>query len=121
MVDYMRIMVIAVLGLSLFSQGVFAQTGPQTAAVQSASPPAATPPVVTSRTAPSTAAPAPGSGITREQYIQRAQDRAAQRAANRFDQLDSDHDGVLDRSERRAWRSQHARRPAAQTPQPAAQ
>jgi hypothetical protein len=106
----MRKMVIAaLLGLPLLTGTVFGQTapGPQTAAVE-ASPRAAP-------TAPNIGA------ITREQYIQRAQDRAAQRAAARFDQMDSDHDGVLDRSERRAWRNQHARRPAAQTAQPAAQ
>src|SRR5215472_8871281 len=87
----MRKMVIAVLlGLPLLPGTVFGQTapGPQTAAVE-ASPKAAP-------TAPNVGA------VTREQYIQRAQERAAQRAAARFDQLDADHDGVLDRSERRA-------------------
>jgi exonuclease VII large subunit len=94
----------ALLSLPLLPGGtVFGQTapGPQTAAVEASTPTAAA------------AALRPGD-ITREQYLQRAQERAAQRAAARFDQMDSNHDGVLDRSERRAWRSQHARRPAAQ-------
>jgi hypothetical protein len=35
--------------------------------------------------------------------------------------MDTNHDGVLDRAERRAWRGQHAHHAAAATPQPAAQ
>jgi hypothetical protein len=71
----MRKMVIAALfGLPLLPGTIFAQTnpGPQMAAVE-ASP----------RTTP--AAPNVGA-VTREQYVQHAQDRAAQRAAARFDQ-----------------------------------
>jgi hypothetical protein len=100
--------VAALIGLFLFPAAAMAQTmPPQTAAVDSATPaPAAT---------------FPAGGITRDQFIQRAKDRAGQRAAARFDQMDADHNGMLDRDEMRAWRSQHARRGAAQPSQPASQ
>ena len=85
-----------------------AQTAPtQTAAVDSAAPPSAA-------TSP---ANSPAGGITRDQFIQRAKDRAGQRAAARFDQMDTDHNGVLDRDELRAWRSAHPRPPRSQSQQ----
>ena len=87
----------ALLGFSLLPAAGFAQTGPQTAAVESTT---------------TAAAPATAGGITRDQFIQRAKDRAGQRAAERFDEMDTDHNGVLERAEMRAWRSQHARRAA---------
>jgi hypothetical protein len=93
--------------LSLPPAAALAQTNPQTAAVDS--------------TAPAAPATSGTGGIAREQFIQRAQERAAQRAGARFDQMDTDHDGVLDRAEIRAWRSQHPRRAAAQPSQPAPQ
>ena len=99
-------LMILLLTLPLLPAAAFAQTGPQTAAV-----------VENSASAPSS--PVRNSGITREQYLQRAQERAAQRAGTRFDEMDTDHDGVLDRAEIRAWRSQHPRRAAAQQSQPA--
>ena len=98
----------ALIGLFLLPAAVLAQTvPPQTAAVDSAT------------TAP--AAPSTPSGVTRDQFIERAKERAGQRAAARFDQMDADHDGVLDRAEIRVWRSQHPRRGAAQPAQSAAQ
>ena len=99
----------AVLGLCLLPAAAFAQNHSQTAAIDSA--------------APAVAAPAPSSdtGITRAQYLQRAQERAAQRAGARFDQMDANHDGVLDRAEIRAWRSQHRRHASVQPAQPTAQ
>ena len=97
----------ALIALSLLPATAFAQTGPQTAAVESAAP------------APS--ASTGSGGITRDQYIQRAKDRAAERAGARFDQMDADHNGVLDRAEIRAWRTQHARHAGAQQAQPAPQ
>lgn len=103
----MRSMIFAVLlGLPMLPANVSAQTMPQTAAIDS----------------PATAAPASprSSGITREQYVQRATERAAQRAGARFDQMDANHDGVLDRAETRAWRSQHPRHAAAAQPSPPA-
>ena len=98
---------VALVALSLLPATTFAQTAPQTAAVESA--------------APAPAAPAVGGGITRDQFIQRAKDRAAERAAARFDEMDADHDGVLDRAEIRAWRTQHPRHAGAQPSQPAPQ
>ncbi|MBV9378302.1 MAG: hypothetical protein JO320_25210 [Alphaproteobacteria bacterium] len=109
----MRSTVIAALAvLSLAPAAALAQTAPQIAAAES--------------TAAAPSAPAGSGGITRDQFIQRAKDRAAQRAATRFDQMDTDHDGVLDRAELRAWRNQHPRHAATQptatqAPQPTAQ
>ena len=97
----------AFVALSLLPATTFAQTAPQTAAIESAAP------------APS--APTGGGGITRDQFIQRAKDRAAERAGARFDQMDTDHDGVLDRAEIRAWRTQHPRPAPAQPSQPTPQ
>jgi len=98
---------VAVVALSVLPATTFVQTAPQTASVESA--------------APASPAPTGNGGITRDQFIERAKDRAAQRAAARFDQMDADHDGVLDRAEIRAWRTKHARHAAAQQPQPAPQ
>jgi len=97
----------ALVALSMLPATTFAQTGPQTAAVESAAP------------APS--APAGSGGITRDQFIERAKDRAAQRAGVRFDQMDTDHDGVLDRAEMHAWRTEHQRHASAPPSQPAPQ
>jgi hypothetical protein len=97
---------VAFIALALLPATTFAQTAPQTAAVESAAP------------APS--APTGNGGITRDQFIERAKDRAAQRAGARFDQIETDHDGVLDRAEIRAWRTQHPRHAGAQ-PSPAPQ
>ncbi len=46
-------------------------------------------------------APARGKDISKNEYI----DRAKERAAKRFDKLDANHDGVLSAEERRAGRS----------------
>ena len=98
---------VAFIALSPLPATSFAQTGPQSAAVES--------------TAPAPSAPAGNGGITRDQFIERAKDRAAQRAGARFDQMDTDHDGVLDRTEIRAWRTQHPRHAGAQPSRPAPQ
>ena len=45
-------------------------------------------------------ATASGGSITKEEYVERAK----QRAAKRFDKLDTNHDGVLTPEERRAAR-----------------
>jgi hypothetical protein len=100
-------MLVALVALSLLPATTFAQTAPQTAAVESSAP------------APS--APTGKGGVTRDQFIQRAKDRAAERAGARFDQMDADHDGVLDRAEIRAWRTQHPRHAGAQPSQPTPQ
>ncbi len=57
------------------------------------------------------AAPAKGGDITRDQYVQRAVDRARRAAETRFDRMDSDHDGVLTADERRAARAQRRAAP----------
>jgi len=85
----------ALFALSLLPATALAQTGQQAAAQLTAS--AASP------------APSRAGGLTREQYIHRAEERAAGRAAAQFDRMDANHDGVVDPAERRAWRSQHSR------------
>ena len=104
------IILAACVALPLLPVGAFAQSapGPQTAAVET--------------TAPAPAGPAAAAGgVTRDQFIQRAKDRAGQRAAARFDQMDANHDGVLDRDEIRTWRNEHPRRSAAPPSPPTVQ
>jgi hypothetical protein len=98
------------LALPLLPVASFAQTGPQTAAVENAAAP------------PPASAPSSGAaGVTRERYMQRAQERAGQRAGTRFDRMDANHDGMLDRAEVRTWRSEHPRRARVQPDQAAPQ
>jgi hypothetical protein len=92
----------ALFALSLLPLPALAQTSPQPAAPDNSS---------------AAAEPQRSGGITKEQFIQRAQDRAARRAAAQFDRMDTDHDGVLEPTEVRAWRSQRARN-AASRPDP---
>jgi len=66
--------------------------------------------------------------ITRDQYIQRAMERAtaanrdpqraAQYAAAVFDQIDVNHTGVVTQAQLRAWRQAHAHPAGAGQPQP---
>jgi len=77
---------------------------PATALAQAPQQAAAQPSTTSAASAPSTSG-----GLTRDQYIQRAEQRAARRAAAQFDRIDADHDGVLEPAEMRAWRSQHPR------------
>ena len=88
--------VFAALALALLPAIALAQANQQAAA-----PPGSTTAVSSPRS--------PAGDLTREQYIQRAQERAARRAATQFDRMDVDHDGVLEPAERRAWRGQHSR------------
>ena len=46
-----------------------------------------------------------GADITRDEYVQRAVDRARRAAETRFDRMDTNHDGVLSADERRAARA----------------
>jgi hypothetical protein len=103
----MRSTVIALFALCLLPATAFAQTDQQAAAPPGAI--AASP------------APARSGSLTREQYIQRAQERAARRAAAQFDAMDFDHNGVLEPTEIRTWRSQHPRGAAARPDQPPSQ
>lgn len=94
----------AFLAVSLLSVPAFAQAVPQATAVMSGSA--------------ASAAPASGKGITREEYIRRAEERAGHRAAGQFDGMDTNHDGLLDAAEMRAWHAQHSRRAQPQPDQP---
>src|SRR5207237_7895097 len=96
----MRSIAFALFALSLLPAAALAQAGQQVVGQQAAAQPS-----------PTAASPArSGSGgLTREQYIHRAEERAAGRAAAQFDRMDANHDGVVDPAERRAWRSQHPR------------
>jgi hypothetical protein len=69
------------------------------------SPPAPTP------ASPAAAAPAPAApqGISRDDYIEKARDAAAKRAAARFDAMDANHDGILTPDEIAAYRDAHPR------------
>jgi len=64
-----------------------------------------------------TPAAAPAGGVTRDDYIQHAQDRAAKAAAKRFDAMDADHDGILTKDEIAAYRAAHARKKPSPPPQ----
>src|ERR1700731_2219997 len=94
----------ALFTLSLLPATAFAQANQQAAA-----PPGP---------ASASGAPSRAGALTKEQYIHRAEERAARRAAAQFDRMDADHDGVLDPAERKAWRSQHPRTSGSQ-PAPA--
>jgi hypothetical protein len=80
---------------------------------QTASPPSAAP---SSPPGPATssAAPTRGGDISRDEYIQRAVERAKRAAEKRFDQMDANHDGVLTAEERRAARTERAQRRSSQ-------
>jgi hypothetical protein len=55
---------------------------------------------------PATTAPsAKPDGISREDYIKRAE----QQAGARFDRMDTDHDGILTREETKTYRATHHR------------
>ena len=95
--------VIALFALSLLPATAIAQANQQAAAPPSAI--AASP------------APSGSGGLTREQYIQRAEERAARRAGAQFDRMDADHNGVLEPAEIRAWRTQHPRGSRSQSDQ----
>jgi hypothetical protein len=60
---------------------------------------------------PSVATPLPQAteGITRDDYIAKARDTAAKRAATRFDEMDANHDGILTKDEIAAYRAAHPR------------
>lgn len=95
--------VFALFALSLLPATVLAQVSQEAAAPPGAT---STSPVVS-----------PSGSLTREQYIQRAEQRTARRAAAQFDRMDADHNGVLEPEERRAWRSQHSRGAASRSDQ----
>ncbi len=53
----------------------------------------------------STKSRAPGPEIGRDEYIQKAVERARRNAEKRFDKMDANHDGILTAEERRAARA----------------
>ena len=71
---------------------------------------AQTTPAPSAATATPRSPPARGGGITRDQYIERAVERAKRAAEKRFDKLDVNHDGVLSAEERGAARAARAKR-----------
>ncbi len=91
----MRVLLALGLVALLYPISGLAQTAPD---APSAAPPAAS----TSR--------ARGGDITREEYVNRAVERARRAAEARFDRMDTDHDGVLTADERRAARAERAQR-----------
>ena len=46
-----------------------------------------------------------GAPIGRDEYVERAVERARKSAAARFDKMDANHDGILTVEERRAYRA----------------
>ena len=108
------IVITALFALSLLPAAAIAQTTPQTAAAPPSSPSAGS-------QAAEKPVPSRAGGISRDQYIRRVQERAGRRAAAQFDQMDADHDGILQPAEIRAWRSQHPRRASAQSNQAVSQ
>jgi hypothetical protein len=78
------------VALALVPGSVFAQAGPPS---DTGGPP------------PSAAAggPRPPGAISRDEYIAREQQRAAQRAGARFDEIDVNHTGYITRAQIRAF------------------
>lgn len=89
---------------------------PATAMAQAppAQEPAAPPPGAASPAAAPPHAARRGDDISRDDYVAHAVERAKRAAERRFDAMDTDHDGVLTATERRAYRQ--ARHHAADEP-----
>lgn len=104
----MRAMLVVSLVALIGPAAVLAQTAPPPSAAPAppgtASPPSAPP----ARASPGTGSTR-GGDISREEYVQRAMDRARRAAEARFDRMDANHDGILTADERRSYREQ--RRP----------
>src|SRR5579862_7168538 len=106
----MRAILVAGLCALLCPSAAMAQTAPGAPATTA---PATTAPATTAPEAPATTAPkahraasARGGDITREEYIEKAVERAKHAAATRFDRMDTNHDGILTAEERRAARAE---------------
>ena len=110
----MRAMLVATLCVLLGPAVALAQTapGPSTAPASPTAPAPITAPAGPSA-APASPSPAStrGGDITREEYVQRAVDRARRAAEARFDRMDTNHDGVLTADERRAFYAQRRNPP----------
>jgi len=55
--------------------------------------------------APKVSRSARGADISRDEYVQRAVERARRAAETRFDRMDANHDGILTAEERRSARA----------------
>jgi hypothetical protein len=104
----MRAAALATLAVAAFaySAAAWGQSPPVGSATPASPPPAAAGGAPAA--APDTANAPPGS-ITRDQYIQDAQQRAARAAATRFDEMDTNHDGIVTPDEMKAYRAAHSR------------
>jgi hypothetical protein len=91
----MRVVSIVACALLGWSAAAFAQTP---------APALETPP------AEDAALPPAAGGVSRDDYIAKARDAAAKRAATRFDEMDANHDGVLTKDEIAAYRAAHPRK-----------
>src|SRR4051812_32060963 len=87
------------LGFALLATPAMAQA--ETAAPAATAPPAAAEPAAPAARARTRSAP----DIGREEYIQKAVERAKRNAEKRFDKMDTDHNGILTGDERRAARA----------------
>ena len=103
----MRVILVAYLVALLCPAVAVAQTAP---APSSSPPTAPAPPTVATGQGTT---PTRGGDITKDQYIERAVERARRAAEKRFDKLDTNHDGVLSADERGAARAARAKRRAA--------
>jgi hypothetical protein len=87
------------LGVALLVMPVMAVA--QSAAPASTPPPAAAEPEAPAAKSRTRSAP----DISRDEYIQKAVERARRNAEKRFDKMDTDHNGILTADERRAARA----------------
>ena len=78
------------------------------AIAQAPAPPPAGPPSAPQAEPPPL--PPATEGMSRDDYIATARDAAETRAATRFDEMDTNHDGVLTRDEIAVYRAAHARK-----------
>ena len=78
------------------------------AIAQAPAPPPAGPPSAPQAEPPPL--PPATEGMSRDDYIAKARDAAEKRAATRFDEMDTNHDGVLTKDEIAVYRAAHARK-----------
>jgi hypothetical protein len=69
-------------------------------------PPGGLPPEATPPPPGSPSVPPPRGAISRQQYINRAEEHAARMAGERFDEIDVNHTGYITKAQIRAWRAQ---------------
>lgn len=94
-------------GIGRLAAGLLIMLGPTAGLAQTA--PASPPPAAAETPAPP-AGRARGGDISRDEYIERAVERAKRAAEKRFDKMDANHDGILTADERRAAREERRQR-----------